>query len=65
MQRLLKYFSYFVIALYFALGVFVLIGPMFDYLTTEIKVIFSVFLFLYGAFRLVRLVTRKREEENN
>jgi hypothetical protein len=61
MQKFSKYFSWFVILLYFVLGIFVLVSPRFQYLTKEIKIIFAVFLFLYGGFRMARLWTKNRE----
>jgi len=61
MQKAIKYFSYLVILLYFFLGVFILVSPRFHYLSKEIKVIFSIFLFLYGGFRLARMWTKNRE----
>jgi hypothetical protein len=48
MRKIAKYFAWFVIALYFFLGVFILVSPRFAYLSQEMKVIFAVFLFLYG-----------------
>jgi uncharacterized membrane protein len=62
MRQFGKYFSWFVVLLYFALGVYVLVSPRFSHLSKEIKVIFSVFLFLYGGFRIARLWTKNREE---
>jgi uncharacterized membrane protein len=61
-KQIWKYFSLFVVGLYFFLGVFLLVSPSFKHLPSEIKIIFSVFLFLYGAFRLARLWTKSREE---
>ena len=61
MQKFAKYFSWFVILLYFVLGIFVLVSPKFQYLSKEVKVIFAVFLFLYGGFRLARIWTKNRE----
>jgi len=57
------WFSGFVILLYFALGIYVLTSQRFQYLSKEVKVIFAVFLFLYGSFRLARLWTKIREEK--
>lgn len=65
MQKFSKYFSWLVIALYFLLGIYILVSPRFSYLKTEIKVIFSVFLFLYGGFRIARLWTKHREENED
>ena len=62
MHRFAKYFSWFVILLYFILGAYVLISPRFHYLSKEVKVIFAIFLFLYGGFRLARLWSKNREE---
>ena len=64
MQKFAKYFAWFVIALYFVLGVFVLVSPYFQHLSKEYKIVFSVFLFLYGAFRLARLWNKNREERD-
>jgi uncharacterized membrane protein len=61
MSKYWKIFSSAVIAMYFVLGVYVLVSPRFDGLTREIKVIFAVFLFLYGGWRLARIFTRDRE----
>jgi len=63
MQKFLKYFSYLVVALYFFLGIYILVSPAFIYLSRQIKIIFAVFLFLYGAFRLARIWTKSRERE--
>lgn len=62
MGKFTKYFTWFVIALYFALGIYLLMSPRFAHLSTEIKVIFAAFLFLYGGFRLARLWTKNRED---
>ena len=65
MQKFAKYFSWFVILLYFVLGIFVLVSPKFQYLSKEVKVIFAVFLFLYGGFRLARLWSKNREQHED
>ena len=62
MRKFNKYFAWFVIALYFFLGIYILVSPRI-YLTKEVKVIFAIFLFLYGGFRLVRLWTKNREDK--
>ena len=60
MQKLTKYFSWFVILLYFVLGIYVLVSPR-VHLSKEIKIIFAIFLFLYGGFRMARIWTKNRE----
>ena len=62
MRKFNKYFAWFVIILYFALGIWLLVSPRFSNLSQEVKVIFAVFLFLYGGYRLVRLWAKNREE---
>jgi hypothetical protein len=63
MQKLAKYFTWIVIALYFVLGIYVLVSPRFQYLSKEVKIIFAAFLFLYGGFRLARLWSKNRERD--
>jgi len=62
MNKFFRYFSFFIVALYFILGIFILVAPMFDYLSTEIKVIFASFLFLYGGFRFTRIIFRNKRK---
>jgi len=64
MRKYYKYFAYAVAMLYFFLGVLIFTSPMFGYLPKTIKVSFSVFLFLYGAFRLARIWSKSREEKD-
>jgi uncharacterized membrane protein len=63
MNKFARYFTLVVIVLYFFLGVYILVSPAFSYLTKEIKIIFSVFLFLYGGFRLARLWSKYRDRD--
>jgi len=65
MKNAFKYFSLAVVAMFFILGVYLLVSPSFNYLPKEVRVIFSVFLFLYGAYRLVRVLTKRKEEEED
>lgn len=66
MKKFSRYFALAVVSLYFFLGVFVLVSPRFSSMQKELKVVFAVFLFLYGAWRLARIITKERankEEE--
>jgi hypothetical protein len=66
MAKYWKIFSIAVVLMWFFLGFYLLLSHRFDGLTKEIKVIFAVFLFLYGGWRLARIFTKdreKREEE--
>jgi ABC-type nickel/cobalt efflux system permease component RcnA len=60
MKKFAKYFAIAVVTLYFFLGVFVLVSPRFDSMQKELKIVFAVFLFLYGSWRLVRILTKDR-----
>ncbi|MCX6244450.1 MAG: hypothetical protein NTU98_07055 [Bacteroidetes bacterium] len=62
MAKYWKLFSIAVVVMYFLLGAYLLISPRFNNLPKEIKVIFAVFLFLYGGWRLARIFTKAREE---
>ena len=61
MKRFADLFSLFVILLYFALGTYVLMSSRFSGMQKEFRIIFAIFLFLYGAFRMARLWTKRRE----
>ena len=59
-QRLSKIIGITIASLFIVLGFYLLLSPKFAYLSKEIRVIFSVFLFLYGAFRIVRYLYKDR-----
>ena len=49
-------------SLFFVLGLYLLLSPRFSYLPKQTRVIFSVVLFLYGTFRVVRYLFKDREK---
>jgi len=53
-----------VASMFFFLGFYLLFSPRFNTLPKEVKVIFAVFLFLYGAFRMVRYLYKDRDEDD-
>jgi uncharacterized membrane protein YwzB len=63
MGRFNSIFGIAVAAMFILLGFWILFSPRFNYLTKEIKVIFAIFLFLYGAFRIVRHIFKDRDDE--
>jgi Na+-driven multidrug efflux pump len=65
MQKIAKYFSWIIACLYFVLGTFVLVSDRFQGMSKELRIVFSIFLFLYGGFRLVRLWSKNREDSEN
>lgn len=62
MKKIGIYFAWLVIVLYFVLGSWVLFGGHFSYMSNELRVVFALFLYLYGGFRAVRLWTKYREK---
>jgi len=65
MRKWSTYFSVAVVLLYFFLGAYLLISQRFHHLSKEIRVIFALFLFLYGGFRLARIWTKRRENDED
>jgi len=63
MSKYWKIFAIAVVLMYFFLGIYLLLSPRFNGWTKEIKVIFAVFLFLYGGWRLARIFTKERERK--
>jgi hypothetical protein len=64
MGKFTKIFGIGVAAMFFFLGAYLLLSQRFAYLPKEIKVIFAIFLFLYGAFRIVRYIYKDRDQED-
>jgi len=64
MRKFYQYFSWAVVLLYFALGIFVLVSPRMQHLPRQVRIIFAIFLFLYGGYRVARLWTRLRESDD-
>jgi hypothetical protein len=63
MGKFTKIIGIAIAAMFFLLGAFVLLSSRFSGLPKETRVIFAVFLFLYGAYRMVRYIYKDREEE--
>lgn len=67
MEKFNLYFSVLIVLGFFILATFLLVSPSFSYISVEIRVVFSVFLYLYGIFRVVRIISkfRRREREDD
>ncbi len=59
----MKYVSWVVIALWFFLGLYILIDPSFKYLPDSARVIFGIFCMLFGFYRLARLYAKNRNSQ--
>jgi hypothetical protein len=47
------------------LGFYVLFGTRFEYLTKQIRVVFAVFLFLYGGWKLTRYILKNPNSDTD
>jgi ABC-type nickel/cobalt efflux system permease component RcnA len=64
--RLMQYVRIAIILMFFVLGVFVLFSPNFNYIPWNFRVIFSIFILLYGIYRLIssfQKFKKDKEEE--
>jgi len=64
MEKFNLYFTILIVLGFFVLATFLLVSPSFSYLSKEIRVIFSVFLYLYGVFRVVRVITKRKRRDD-
>ncbi len=67
MAKFSKILGITVSSLFILFGIYLFTNPpRFAYLSIEIRIIFAIFLLVYGAWRLVRYITkdRSKEEEN-
>lgn len=64
MDKFNLYFSLLIVLGFYFLATYLLLSPSFSYLSTEIRVIFSVFLYLYGTFRILRVLTKRKRRDN-
>jgi ABC-type nickel/cobalt efflux system permease component RcnA len=63
MGKYSRIFGITVALLFILLGVYVLLGSRFKDYSQEVRIIFAVFLFLYGAWRMTRYIFKNREKE--
>lgn len=64
MEKFNLYFSVLIVLGFFILATFLLVSPSFSHINIEIRVIFAVFLYLYGAFRILRILTKLGKRDN-
>jgi len=64
MRNRANYIIYFsVVALYYIGGLFVAFSPSLHYIPKNIRVIFALFFFAFGTYRLTRFLNRKRDHD--
>jgi hypothetical protein len=64
MGKYTRIFGIAIAAMFFVLGGFVLFGRGYAYIPKEYRVIFAIFLFLYGAYRMVRYLYKDRNRDD-
>ena len=65
-SRIMFYVGIAVILMFFALGAFILISPVFNYVPKNFRTILAVFIILYGFFRLIQVYQKyKNSREEN
>ena len=64
MDKFNLYFTILIALGFFILATFLLVSPSFASISQELKVIFAIFLYLYGVFRIVRVLTKRRRRDD-
>ena len=64
MDKFNLWFSVLIALGFFVLGTFLLVSPSFSYIKQEIRIVFAVFLYLYGTFRVVRILSKRRKKDD-
>jgi hypothetical protein len=65
-SRVMFFISIAIILMFFVFGIYVLFSPNLDYIPRNFRVIFAIFILLYGFYRLVssfQKYKKNREEE--
>ena len=65
-SRIMFFVRFAIILMFFVFGVYVLFSPNLDYIPRNFRVIFAIFILLYGFYRLVsslQKIKKNREEE--
>jgi hypothetical protein len=65
LNKYLKLFSFVVIALFFALGVFLVFSNYFSYMPKNYRIIFAFLMIAYGSFRLVAIIYKPKSQVND
>jgi uncharacterized membrane protein len=63
-SKYIKYFSFFVIALFIILGLMLVFSNYFEYLPLNFRIIFAVLLVAYGSFRFVSIIFKPKDTDD-
>ncbi len=63
-SKFMSYFGYLMAAVYIGLGVMLFIPRVYPNIPGVLKFTFALFFIAYGFFRLVKLITKKKEQND-
>jgi hypothetical protein len=64
LDKYTKVFSLLVIALFFALGLFIAFSNYFTYIPKNYRIIFAFLIVAYGSFRLVTIIFKPKSQND-
>jgi hypothetical protein len=64
LEKVERYISLAVVSLYFIAGCYLLICPRCQMMQKEFRIIFAIFLLLYGSYRLARILLIKKSDDD-
>lgn len=59
----MKIFGYVMVAVYIGLGIMLLLPRFYPYVPANLKFAFGIFFIAYGLFRLVRMLSKRRNTD--
>lgn len=62
-SKFMMVFGFVMVACYIGIACYLFFSPSFDYIDVNIRMVFSLFFFLYGLFRLVRQISKLRNSQ--
>jgi hypothetical protein len=63
MEKFNLYFTILIVLGFFFLATYILVSDSFQYLDLTVRLIFAIFLYLYGAFRIAKVLTKHRKRD--
>lgn len=63
LTRIINIFGYIMILLFFMIGFYILFSPSYKYIDFSYRLVFAIFMFAYGFFRLVRQYYKNKQQK--
>jgi hypothetical protein len=61
-SKFMVVFGFIMVACYIGIALFLLLSPSFKYIDLNMRMVFSFFFIAYGLFRLVRLISKIKNQ---